>query len=211
MKKKYKYYVIWRGTQPGVVDSWEECLERVKGFQGAFYKGFYDEESAREAFAQSPEKYIKPSEPSREDEDHKEIVSSEIILPSICVDAPCSGNPGLLEYQGVDTASRRQLFHQGPFKDGTNNIGEFLAIVHALAMCKKKGLNLPIYSDSRNAMQWIKNRKAKTKLTENENNKYLFELIIRAENWLQNNEWDNQILKWDTEQWGENPADFGRK
>ncbi|HAL65182.1 MAG: Uncharacterized protein XD81_0945 [Bacteroidetes bacterium 38_7] len=211
MGKKYKYYVIWEGTQPGIVDSWEECLKRVKGFPNAKYKGFYDEESAQRAFEQTPDKYFESNALFEEDQENEKSSSSEIIVPSICVDAACSGNPGILEYRGVDTSTRKQVFYQGPFKDGTNNIGEFLAIVHALALCEQKGLNIPIYSDSLNAIQWIKNRKAKTKLIQNENNKYLFELIARAENWLQNNEWNNLLLKWDTEHWGENPADFGRK
>jgi ribonuclease HI len=39
----------------------------------------------------------------------------------------------------------------------------------------------------------------------------VFELIKRAEEWLSTNSYVNHILKWETEQWGENPADFGRK
>lgn len=42
-------------------------------------------------------------------------------------------------------------------------------------------------------------------------NKSVFDLIERAEAWLNANTWQNPILKWDTENWGEIPADFGRK
>lgn len=43
-----------------------------------------------------------------------------------------------MEYRGVDTKTRKQIFIQGPFEEGTNNIGEFLAIVHGLALLKKR-------------------------------------------------------------------------
>ena len=94
---------------------------------------------------------------------------------------------------------------------GTNNIGEFLALVHGLALLKKMGNNMPIYSDSRNAMLWVKQKQCKTKLERNAVNAPIFDLIARAEAWLRNNQYDNRIIKWETEQWGEIPADFGRK
>jgi ribonuclease HI len=95
---------------------------------------------------------------------------------------------------------------------GTNNIGEFLAIVHALALYKQKGLTTrPIYTDSVTAMGWVKKKKANTKLEQNAKTAKLYELIQRAETWLQQNTYSNPIIKWETEDWGEIPADFGRK
>lgn len=79
---------------------------------------------------------------------------------SLAVDAACSGNPGAMEYRGVHVASRQEIFHFGPMY-GTNNIGEFLAIVHGLALLKQKGFDMPIYSDSVNAINWIKQKNAK--------------------------------------------------
>ena len=127
------------------------------------------------------------------------------------MDAACSGNPGKMEYRGVDVNSGEQLFLCGPFEDGTNNIGEFLALVHALALQYKNKVSLPIYSDSKVAMLWVKNKKAKTKLVETGRNKELFTLIERAEKWLENYSYTVPILKWETKEWGEIPADFGRK
>lgn len=129
---------------------------------------------------------------------------------ALCVDAACSGNPGPMEYRGVHIPSGRQIFHFGPVQ-GTNNIGEFLAIVHALALLKQKNSAMPVYSDSRTAQIWVQKRKCKTTLKRNEQTEPLFAIIARAERWLQNNTWTNPILKWDTENWGEIPADFGRK
>jgi len=135
----------------------------------------------------------------------------EPLRQAICVDAACSGNPGLLEYRGVNMVTGQEIFHRGPFPDGTNNIGEFLGIVTGLAWLKQNKLSLPLYSDSRNAISWVKQKKANTKLVENYKNKELFELLDRAENWLRTNTYDTRILKWETKAWGEIPADFGRK
>lgn len=127
------------------------------------------------------------------------------------VDAACSGNPGPMEYRGVDLATGTTVFHYGPVH-GTNNIGEFLAIVHALALMKQRGLHKTIYSDSRNAQLWVKARKCRTKLARNSHTEPLYQLINRAETWLRTHDWsDIPIVKWQTNAWGEVPADFGRK
>jgi ribonuclease HI len=129
----------------------------------------------------------------------------------VAVDAACSGNPGPMEYRGVYLLTGQQIFHYGPVY-GTNNIGEFLAIVHALALMKQKGISMTIYSDSRNALSWVKQKKCKTKLERTPKTEELFQMIERAENWLKNNSYDHiPLLKWETDQWGEVPADFGRK
>ena len=129
----------------------------------------------------------------------------------VAVDAACSGNPGPMEYRGVYLLNGQQIFHFGPVY-GTNNIGEFLAIVHALALMKQKGITMTIYSDSRNALNWVKQKKCKTKLERTPKTEELFQMIERAENWLKNNSYDHiPLLKWETDQWGEVPADFGRK
>lgn len=130
---------------------------------------------------------------------------------ALAVDAACSGNPGPMEYRGVHLPSGKQIFHFGPVQ-GTNNIGEFLAIVHALALLKQKNQpNMPIYSDSRTAQIWVQKKKCKTTLERTPKTEKLFEIIARAERWLQTNSYSNPILKWDTDNWGEIPADFGRK
>ena len=135
-----------------------------------------------------------------------------IIKESIAVDAACSGNPGNMEYRGVYTKTKEQIFHQGPFPQGTNNIGEFLALVHGLAFLKKEGRDItPIYSDSRTAIAWVRNKKVKTELERTPRNEQIFELIERALKWLNSNTYKNPIIKWETEDWGEIPADFGRK
>ena len=208
---KNKYYVVWVGKTPGIYDSWEKCRKQVEGVEGAKYKGFPTRELAQSSFNDDPRKYF-----TKELNAPKKIICTnpligEPIQDSICVDAACKGNPGILEYRGVDTKSGAELFHQGPFPIGTVNIGEFLAIVHALAYLKQRNSTCPVYTDSRTAIAWVRKRAIKSNLLRTPNNEYLFSLVDRALKWLNENIFPNRIIKWETEYWGEIPADFGRK
>lgn len=212
-KKKKNYYTVWNGVNPGVYSDWKECKHQIDGYEGAIYKSFPTKEEAERAFNDNPWKYVGKN--ATEKQAQNKILSiannPEIIQNSIAVDAACSGNPGDLEYRGVYIQTGEEIFKQGPFEMGTNNIGEFLAIVHGLALLKQKKSNLPIYSDSANAIIWVKNKKCKTKLERLPENESLFYMIERAEKWLRENTYVNPIIKWETKKWGEIPADFGRK
>ncbi|MBM4427463.1 MAG: ribonuclease H [Chloroflexi bacterium] len=205
---KQKYYVVWKGRKTGVFTTWAECEKQVKGFVGAQYKAFGSEVEAEAAYLANYDDYKgKVSSNGK-----WKTASTQPILPSICVDAACSGSPGKLEYRGVNTETGDEIFHAGPYNEGTNNVGEFLAIVHALTWQAKHNTHLPIYSDSQNAISWVNQGECKTKLQHSSKNAILFAIIHSAENWLAENELpEGKILKWDTELWGENPADFGRK
>ena len=211
--KKIKYYVVWSGTVPGIYDSWAECQKHIHGIEGAKYKSFETKAEAEVAYKGKPGDFIQKNANGAKTTDKNKSGSKKgINYDSISVDAACSGNPGLMEYQGVNTKTKELIFHQGPFPLGTNNIGEFLAIVHALAFFKRQENNqTPIYTDSITAMGWVKKKKAKTNLVQNAKTKALYDLIERAEKWLEVNTYGNPILKWDTVNWGEIPADFGRK
>lgn len=218
--KKSKYYVVWEGFAPGVYDSWDECQVQVEGYKGAKYKAFDSQEDAVEAFRGKAEEHIDLlreiskhfTETESTTRQKKPTADSPaIIRDSLAVDAACSGNPGTMEYRGVHIATGKEVFRLKPMQQGTNNIGEFLALVHGLAYLKQHNSNMPIYSDSRNAILWVKQKQCKTRLQRNEINAPIFDLITRAENWLHNNTYTNPIIKWDTEAWGEIPADFGRK
>ena len=212
---KNKFYVVWQGSHPGIYDRWEDCKKEIEGVKGAKYKGFPDRISAETAFKEGPDNYWgkEVSAPVVDLSKAKE----QPVSPAVAVDAACSGNPGKMEYQGLfvdfgtQPATTVQLFKSPVFENGTNNIGEFLAIVHALAWMKQKKVQYPIYSDSVNAQLWVRQKKCKTKLQPNAKNEYLFELIARAEKWLNENAIEVPVLKWKTEIWGEIPADFGRK
>ena len=211
---KNKFYVVWSGRTPGIYSDWETCKKEIMGCKGAKYKGFPDRLSAETAFKQGPDAYW--------GKDISPVIdlskaTVQPVSPCIAVDAACAGNPGKMEYQGVfvdfstQPATRKNLFKSQVFPNATNNIGEFLAIVHALAWMKQKHVQYPIYSDSVNAQKWIREKQCKTKLQPNAKNEYLFGLITRAEKWLNENAIEVSILRWKTEIWGEIPADFGRK
>lgn len=204
---KKNFYVVWNGVKPGVYDSWNECKKQVSGYDGAIYKSFASKDLAEKAYNENPWLYVgKNAQKTTQKKDWSKVDKN-----SLSVDAACSGNPGLMEYRGVYIQTGEQVFHQGPFEYGTNNIGEFLALVHGLALLKQKGTNIPIYSDSVNAIKWVKEKKCKTKLERVPENMDLFYMIERAEKWLREHTYTTKIIKWETSEWGEIPADFGRK
>lgn len=211
MAKKQKYYVVWFGNPAGIFDSWKECQLSIKDVKGAQYKSFLTFDEAKKAFKKEYKDYvgINSKKKTLTKDELKKI--GEPNLYTISVDAASSGNPGKMEYRGVDTQTHKQLFHQGPFEQGTNNVGEFLALVHGLAFLKQHNSDRKIYSDSKIAIGWVKKKKCNTKLKQTSKNKKIFELVTRAENWLKNNTYNTTIVKWETKAWGEIPADFGRK
>lgn len=219
-KKKKKYYTVWVGHTPGVYENWNACQAQIKGFGGAKYKSFSSLAEAKSAFDASWQQYYEtkpagkkgsPSLKSDPGDYVHEKYGTIIVIDSIAVDAACSGNPGKMEYRGVQTVSKKEIFHSPVFPVGTNNIGEFLAIVHALALYSSKQPGLTIYTDSRIAMGWVKKGKCKTNLPRTGKTAHLYQVIARAENWLKTNTFKNPIIKWETKEWGEIPADFGRK
>jgi len=209
MAKKKKYYVVWAGRKRGIYPDWDTCKKQIDGFTGAQYKSFESQQGAIDAFAKNYAQAV--TKGGSKGKAAINLNATPPIKESVVVDAAWNTKSGDMEYQGFDFRTGKLLFKKGPFKDGTNNIGEFLAIVHALALLKKHNINLPIYTDSRTAMSWVRKKCANTKLKPTDNNAELFELNKRAEEWLKANTYENPVLKWETKNWGENPADFGRK
>jgi ribonuclease HI len=213
---KPKFYVVWSGKQTGIFTTWDECKKQVIGVKGAKYKSFSSEHEAKEAFQLGYGSNIQTKEKGTKEKGEQLSLlavenQSEYIKESLSVDAACSGNPGDMEYKGVYTKNGKEIFHFGPVPNGTNNIGEFIAIVHALALMKEKNSNLPVYSDSLTAISWVRKKKANTNIPRGETTEQVWNLIDRAEKWLQKNTYSNEILKWETKIWGEIKADFGRK
>ena len=209
---KRKFYVVWQGHTPGVYTNWNECKAQVENYPAARYKSFPTMEEAQKAYSDGWEQHVHPSGRTVAREARMLSAGPKPVSNAIAVDAACSGNPGKMEYRGVDLRTGKVIFHRGPFPQGTNNIGEFLAIVEGLATLKNNNDSTTVlYSDSENAISWIKQRKCKTKLAVNEKNEQLFSIVHRAEAWLQANTFSTEIRKWETKMWGEIPADFGRK
>ena len=211
MAKKKKFYVVWKGKKPGIYESWDDCKAQIEGYKGAQYKSFQNFSEAKKAFNGNYLEYKGSSKGKKELSAEELLRIGDPNYNSISVDAASSGNPGKMEYQGVDTKTKKVLFKQGPYAEGTNNIGEFLALVHGLAFLKQNKSGRIIYSDSRIAIGWVRKKKCGTKLKKTKRNAKLFELIERAEEWLKKNRYNTPIVKWETKAWGEIPADFGRK
>ncbi|MEB3102308.1 ribonuclease H [Ferviditalea candida] len=217
MASKNKQYVVWVGRTPGIYSAWDQCRAQIEGFPGAKYKSYESRAEAEKAFARGSQDAFKASgKPSASakrtpgDLSYAET-AEEVDENSISVDAGCSGNPGIVEYKGVDTKTGDILFHHGPISKGTNNLGEFLAIVHGLAYLQQRGSGKTIYSDSKTAIKWVKDKKVATSLPRDESTEEIWSLVDRALKWLHSNAYTNPIKKWKTEQWGEIKADFGRK
>ncbi|MBW4081893.1 ribonuclease H [Paenibacillus sp. S150] len=218
---KQKFYVVWEGKKPGVYRTWAECQAQTEHYTGAKYKSYESGAEAEAAYkagwkgnwgtgAAAPgtgkSKAASPFKRSAAAE-----ASSEIDYDSISVDVGTRGNPGPVEYKGVDTQTGDIIFSCGPIKKGTNNLGEFLAIVHALALLNKEGSRRTVYSDSVNAMKWVKQKKVATTLPRDASTEEIWTLVDRAERWLQTHTYTNKVLKWQTKEWGEIKADYGRK
>ncbi|CCQ98285.1 Ribonuclease H [[Clostridium] ultunense Esp] len=213
---KPKYYVVWKGRRPGIYTRWEECKEQIHHFPGARYKSFSTKEEAERAYKEAIEGSFltkrKFSKSSNESSPSSFFTPDQgIDFDSISVDVGTRGNPGPVEYKGVDTRTGEVIFSYGPIPKGTNNLGEFLAIVHALAYLKKKGSKKTVYSDSRTALKWVREKKVSSELPRDSSTEEIWRLVDRAEKWLKQNTYENKVLKWDTERWGEIKADYGRK
>jgi len=208
---KGKFYVVWKGREPGIYNRWEDCKAQIDGFPGQVYKSFKTRQLAEQAFGSESDEFI------GKDFFESELTNEQLkligypIRDSIAVDAAWNTATGVVEFRGISTETGEEIFHRGPFDDGTINMGEFLAIVLALIYCQREKLNLSIYSDSQTAISWVRDKEVRTGHEPNARNKELFNAISIALKWLNENSYSNQILKWETRAWGENPADFGRK
>ncbi|MDF2923859.1 MAG: ribonuclease H-related protein [Paenibacillaceae bacterium] len=215
---KQKFYVVWKGKSPGIYRTWEECKHQVDGYPQARYKSFETAGEAEAAYKAGAGKMWAKSGGAASGgtaSGKKQAAApggqAEIDYDSISVDVGTRGNPGPVEYKGVDTGTGEIIFYAGPIENGTNNLGEFIAIVHALAYLKQTGSNKTVYTDSRTALSWLKNKKVASTLVRNESTRKIWELTDRAVRWLENNTYSNKVIKWNTEEWGEIKADFGRK
>jgi ribonuclease HI len=210
-----KFYVVWHGTKPGIYKTWAECQSATSVFTNAKFKSFPTLRAAETAFREGPGAYWgtkTPVTPLGRLTDEELIALDVPVAGSLCVDAAWDAMNKDMEYRGVWFDDRSEAFHQGPFPRGTNNIGEYLAIVHALAILTKAGSGAAIFSDSHTAIVWVRQKRANSaSIAKGETSDQVNDLVDRANNWLRANNYSNEILKWNTSEWGEIPADFGRK
>ncbi len=207
MRERKRFYVVWKGRKTGVFSSWEAARAQVEGFSGAQYKGFASREEAERALRAGYDAYAgKPASQGR-----WRTAARKPVLPSLAVDAAAAGARGPMQYRGVRVDTEEEIFRQGPFAVGTVNIGEFLAIVHALAWLEARGLTWPVYSDSRVARGWVAKGRCNSRLPRTPETEAVWVLVARAEEWLAAHPQHAPVLRWETRLWGEIPADFNRK
>lgn len=214
MSKGPKTYIVWSGRRPGVYDTWAEAREQVIGVRGARFKSFVDITAAEaEKLFRSGAERATPAKPSTQSTPaDREAVKASIAPDAIAVDASTSGNPGPTEYHGVYVETGDEVFRSRVYPVGTNNIGEFLALVHALAWQEQTGYRVPVYSDSRNAINWVRQKQCRSKLPRTAATELLYSHVDRALAWLATHDLSGyDIRKWPTEVLGEIPADYGRK
>lgn len=207
-KKKQKFYTVWKGRKPGVYDNWEDCKAQTDGFEGARFRSFATKELAEKAFNTDYHEFLNFGNETASENNIKDYETN-----AIAVDASCTGNPGMTEFQGIDLRTGKKIMESKNYTKGTNNIGEFLAIVKCLEMIrigKIKG-NPIIYSDSQAAIAAVKNKKMKTSLTEDTDTREILQDLAKGTKMLNTYDYKTEIRKWDTQKWGEIPADFGRK
>ena len=212
---KNKFYVVWSGHTPGIYTSWEDCKKEVNGFKGAEYKGFPSLDIAEKEFEKrkSSENKVMDKDFAKGDNSFNPLLPDNIDQGALCVDGACSGNPGKGDYQCVVVGTKENIFLHTDFQKTTNNLMEFFALVECLQyLVKNKTYNMTVYSDSVSAMAWVRNKKAKTTLTKEDANFDSFAMLEKCEKWLQENDFSEvTILKWNTRELGEIPADFDRK
>jgi retron-type reverse transcriptase/ribonuclease HI len=130
----------------------------------------------------------------------------------LCVDAAWNPKKRAMEYRGVWLHDRTVAFEVGPLKSGSNNLGEFLAIVHAFRFLKIKGIDCPVYSDSQTAMTWFRKRRLRSPVaSRGDLTPEMYVRLTRALLWVSRNKPSKPVVTWDTVQWDEIPADYGRK
>lgn len=237
---KHKYYVVLRGHQLGIYTSREACKQQVEKYAGAVYKSFLDKESAE--FAWKQQSFWSANwgwYKWQSSTDYLRQVLGEEFDRVVCTDAACPSNPGPVEYRAVSLREGKELFRVGPLEWGSVNLAEFLAIVEAMVIIfchfewseaklrnllstnnksflDKLGMTTPpiIYSDSKIAINRVRNWSFSTTVDRNRQNRQLFDRLDMAINWLvqhPHRSYSVELRQRPTKLWGQIPADFGRK
>lgn len=214
MASKQKFYAVRKGYQTGIFLTWEVCEKYVKGYPKAEYKSFYNKDDAEDYMRGKENEYTTVTN-SNSNSTHIPT-GAFLAVDGGTIGGNNSNGSTKCQYQIYNSQTQKVELTSKPIV-GTNNIGEFLGIVKAIGILHKQNLHhIPIYSDSLIAIKWVKDKKAKTNLGNNNSSVdsivNTLDMLEAAEKFLHTISLANfTIRKWETKSWGENPADFGRK
>lgn len=200
--KNNKYYVVWKGINTGVYDNWNDCKKQVNGFSGALHKSFESLDEAEKAFEEYSES---PNSTSTS------IPPSPYSIKSFIVNGNCQDTFGEISYRWKISGSTSNAKEINLAMIGTKNIADFIAIVYLIKLSQKVKLNLPIYTNSKTAKNWILNKKCNHHLFVSKKTEAVLAVIKETEDWLSNNAVENEILFWDSVAWGKFPLVNRRK
>lgn len=211
---KNKFYVVWKGRETGVFTDWTEVSKLIKGFRNAEYKGFANKESAELEFQLgSPSGRSKINEVKVSEK--PEGASSKTKAPDyecLTVDGSYLGSKNMMQYRCVWNASGEEVFGTKPILGGNQNIAEFLALVGAMKYrVVTKQYDLHIYSDSKTALSWVRNKKIKSTYDLGQLDEIVQNRIYGALEFISKSGVAKNLFKWESALWGEIPADYGRK
>jgi ribonuclease HI len=214
-----KHYVVWVGNNTGVFDNWAETQKATSGAKGAKFKSFPNITEANKAFTESYELHYGNSDGEKSTSGKIKVkITKKLDLKAyLTVDAAYNGKES--EWRGVmcgtDFPHEPEIFRSPVHSGGSNNIGEFLALIEGICyLLKSNQLHIPIYSDSKTALAWHRNKEHKSTVIDNKiNDPVMMNKFFKSFDFLNGKAKElNYILeKWHTKEWGEIAADFGRK
>lgn len=162
-----KYYVVWRGREVGVFNTWAKCKAQTDSFSGAKYKSYPSLDEAESAFgAESKNKQVTDSEITNKNKKKKSISLSQqqindmpfdvkIFTDGACVPNPGEAGTGLVAYEN-NTLS--ELWYGLYQSFGTNNTAELHGLNQALLLAREKllsGFTIGIFCDSKYSIDCI--------------------------------------------------------
>jgi len=210
-----KYYAVFEGRKPGVYDTWEECNRQVNGYSGATFRSYRTKaEAEKELDTYNSKKGAEKASTSVNNAEVAPATPTSRPTTGIFADGACSGNPGPMEYRviRISESTKPETIAKQSFDQGTNNVAEFLALVEALKNTQDS--HEPVYTDSTNAITWVERGGCNTQSSLSKDAQVAVDNAVK---WLkslpqeQRANMEARIKKWDTQAWGEIPADFGRK
>lgn len=123
-------------------------------------------------------------------------------MDKIIVHSTANTKTKRMAYKGFNESTNKWIFKVKYKGYCTQNVADFMAIVHALHYCKINNIDLPIYNDNLVAIKWVKDKKVNSLLIKTKENHELFQSFENALVILKQNDFLNPILFWKKKELG---------